>query len=194
MDHGMADQNACKVDMLWNWNVKDACFLSSGWHITSRGMMAASCIGIALLVVLLEFLRLMGKKYDAMILAQMKRRGNVILAATSPFSDEDTTNSKGARQSCRPATQSSARGRKIVLRVSPVQQLLRAVLYAVTFFIAYIIMLLAMSYNGAVLISIVVGAGLGKFLTDWLSLTIESNGEDDENKAEGIEELTVCCQ
>lgn len=80
------------------------------------------------------------------------------------------------------------------MRVSPVQQVLRAVLYAVTFAVAYIIMLLAMSYNGAIIFSIIVGAGLGKFLTDWLSLTIELGGEEDEKKAEGIEELTVCCQ
>jgi hypothetical protein len=36
--------------MLWNWHVNDACFVSSSWHITSDGMMAASCIGTALLV------------------------------------------------------------------------------------------------------------------------------------------------
>lgn len=53
--------------MLWNWNTIDSCFLSSSWHVTSRGMFAGSCIGALLLVMLLELLRRMVKEYDALL-------------------------------------------------------------------------------------------------------------------------------
>lgn len=184
--------------MLWNWNTVDACFLSSSWQILNGGMMAASCIGVALLVVLLEVLRLMTRRLDDIILAQMRRRGAALLASSRSSSSSNLTNANkntcpGAAPSAQ-ATQSYAGRRKVKLRVSPLQQLLRAVLHAVTFGVAYIVMLLAMYFNGYIIISIIIGAGLGKFLCDWMSCTIELDEEEVPTKAEGIEELTVCCQ
>ena len=49
---------------MWNWNTIDTCFISSSWHIKSKGMFAGSCIGVVLLVVLLEALRRSVKEYD----------------------------------------------------------------------------------------------------------------------------------
>lgn len=149
--------------------------------------MAASCIGVALLVVALEFLRLLGKQYEAMITAQLQRRGKAALAASAEITN-------GTRQSCQPPGSPSIRRRKVVMRASPLQQTLRAILYAVTFGVAYIIMLLAMYANGYIIISIIVGAGLGHFLCAWLSCTVEEDEEEEEKKTGGIEELTVCCQ
>ncbi|KAF4841921.1 Copper transport protein CTR4 [Colletotrichum siamense] len=188
MDHGSADTADCKVSMLWNWNTIDACFLSSSWQIRNRGMMAASCIGIVLLVVMLEVLRIMSKKYDSLILAQMRRRGQAVLAASASAVSHDDGKEGCARSPGVPSLAS----RKIVMRVSPVQQILRAILHAVTFGVAYVVMLLAMYFNGYIIISIIIGAGLGKYLTDWLSCTV---GEDVlQSKAAGIDETTVCCQ
>jgi len=50
--------------MLWNWYTIDTCFISSTWHIRSAGMFAGSCIGVILLVMLLELLRRSVKEYD----------------------------------------------------------------------------------------------------------------------------------
>jgi Ctr copper transporter family len=55
----------------------------------------------------------------------------------------------------------------VTFRATPLRQLIGAVIYAVTFGVAYILMLLAVYYNGYILISIFVGAGFGKFLCDW---------------------------
>jgi copper transporter 1 len=60
--------------MLWNWNTVDTCFIAKSWHITSRGMFAGSCIGVVLLVILLEFLRRLGKEYDRLLLRQHKSK------------------------------------------------------------------------------------------------------------------------
>ncbi|TDZ38197.1 Copper transport protein CTR4 [Colletotrichum spinosum] len=178
MDHGGAAMADCKVSMLWNWDTVDACFLSSSWQIRNGGMMAASCIGVVLLVVLLEVLRAMTKKFDDMMLAQMRRRAESLLANSATTADASLS----------PAP--------IVMRVSPLQQVLRCLLYAVTFGLAYVIMLLAMYFNGYIIISIIVGAGLGKFVTDWLTYTahVGEGGALPAKKTTGIEEPTVCCQ
>ncbi|KAK3934541.1 ctr copper transporter [Diplogelasinospora grovesii] len=132
MDMGSSSASTCKISMMWNWYTIDACFLSEQWQITTSGEFAATCIGVMLMVVLLEAFRRLGKEYDERILREFY----------------------------------------------PFQQIIRAVIHAATFGLAYIIMLLAMYYNGYVIICIVIGAGLGKFLCDWMAKTvlIDANG------------------
>lgn len=65
-------------------------------------------------------------------------------------------------------------------RVSPLQQLIRAAIHAVTFGLAYIIMLLAMYFNGYIIISIILGTGIGKFLLDWMTVTVALSSEEGE--------------
>lgn len=183
MDHGGgsdAGAEACKVSMLWNWETIDACFLTSSWRIQNQGMMAATCIGIMLLVILVELFRRMGKEYDSLIQRQFQRQATahgVALAAA------------GCTGAVVPTRQI------LTFRATPLQQLVRAVIHALTFSGAYIIMLLAMYFNGYVIISIFIGSGLGKFFCDWLVVKIdpEDLGLDGNARSKGIEETTVCC-
>ncbi|CRK37012.1 hypothetical protein BN1708_007267 [Verticillium longisporum] len=71
------------------------------------------------------------------------------------------------------------------------EPLIRAVLHTTFFGLAYIIMLLAMYYNGYIIISILLGAGLGKFLCDWLVYKVETGAATQQ--AKGVEEPTGCC-
>ncbi|KAK8181046.1 Ctr copper transporter, partial [Phyllosticta citribraziliensis] len=130
--------------MLWNWNTIDACFLSSSWHITSKGMFAGSCIGVILLVMALEFLRRTAKEYDRMLLRQHQR---AIFA------------SNNSSRSTMPAHSGKTR-----FRPNLVQQLIRALLHMVQFAVAYFVMLLAMYFNGYIIICIFIGAFLGSFV------------------------------
>ena len=159
-------------------------FLASSWHITNDGMFAASCIGVTLLVVILESLRLFGKKYDDWILLQFRARMAAIVTENKPTS-------------CAPlgATENLSRlpsGQYITFRASPLQQLGRAVIHAVTLGVAYIIMLLAMSYNGYIIICIILGGGLGKFFCDWMTRKVIL-GNDLGGDSAGIQEVTACC-
>ncbi|XEV04888.1 hypothetical protein FSHL1_010175 [Fusarium sambucinum] len=175
MDHGSEEMAECQMSMLWNWNTVDSCFIASSWQVTDNGMMAASCIGVGLLVVLLEVLRLMGKNYDIHIAQAMRRHATILSKShslTSEKNDSLPTN--------------------MVLRASPLQQIVRAILYAVTFGVAYFVMLVAMSFNGYIIISIIIGAGLGKFVTDWPTLTVGEHGEG--TKTTENQETTFCCQ
>ncbi|KJZ77668.1 hypothetical protein HIM_02845 [Hirsutella minnesotensis 3608] len=172
--HGGMDGDAatCKISMLWNWNTIDACFLSSSWHIRNNGMFAATCIGVMLLVVLVEFLRRMGKEYDAFLLRQARRE------LAHRYVDGKMFDAP-----------------VITFRATVLQQLTRSVIHALTFAGAYIVMLLAMYFNGYVIICIFLGAGLGKFLCDWLVVEIDvDQGQNAEpSSVKGIEEPSVCC-
>lgn len=70
-----------------------------------------------------------------------------------------------------------------------------------TFAVAYFIMLLAMYFNGYIIICIFIGALLGKFLCDWESYKFPVGGQtaggqgttSTANKGGAQEELTYCC-
>ncbi|KAG7139761.1 Copper transport protein CTR4 like [Verticillium longisporum] len=175
----------CKVSMLWNWYTIDSCFLAESWHVGSNGAFAASCIGVALLTVTLEFVRRLGKEYDALLLRQFHARAAqmAVAAAVEPSCCDDT-GAVGPGAVARPSA-------PLIFRASPVEQLIRAVLHTTFFGLAYIIMLLAMYYNGYIIISILLGAGLGKFLCDWLVYKVETGAATQQ--AKGVEEPTGCC-
>ncbi|KAI9903776.1 hypothetical protein N3K66_000305 [Trichothecium roseum] len=184
MDHGSSggDAAACKVDMLWNWYTIDACFLSKSWRIENQGMMAATCIGVILLVTLVEFFRRLGKEYDGFLTRQFHRRA----ASLGPVAIAD---------GCAGGTTELAR-RDVVFRATPLQQAIRAFLHALTFGGAYIVMLLAMYFNGYIIICIFLGSGIGKFVCDWLVVRVDLESlhdKSEEKKKDGIEEATVCC-
>ncbi|KAH7354024.1 copper transport protein ctr4 [Plectosphaerella cucumerina] len=179
--HG-GDAVECKVSMLWNWYTIDACFLAESWHITNNGAFAASCIGVALLTVCLEVVRRLGKEYDALLLRQFHARAAELAAL--PKAQPPTTCCDNNDQP------TSAAKPVLIFRASPLEQLIRAVLHATFFGLAYIIMLLAMYYNGYIIISIILGAGLGKYLCDWLVYKVNVA---DATMAKGVEEPTGCC-
>ncbi|KAF2876594.1 Ctr copper transporter [Massariosphaeria phaeospora] len=167
--------------MLWNWNTIDSGFLSSSWHITSKGMFAGSCIGVMLLVIVLEALRRAGKEYDRFIISQHSRSHGPALNSSS----SSTEAAKGPSASTSPACTPAANTR---FRPSVLQQAIRALLHMLQFAVAYFIMLLAMYYNGYIIICIFIGAYLGYFIFGWQSFNVNQGGGDRLQ-----EEVTVCC-
>lgn len=152
-------------------------FLAKSWHIKSAGMFAASCIGVAFLVVSMELLRRIGKEYDAFILRQFQRH----ISSRS-------TDLKTSPNSCQtePAF--------VTFRATPLQQLIRSAIHAAVFGVAYIVMLLAMYFNGFIIISIIIGSFIGKFLCDWLVLKVQVGGGSSSRGPDNVvEEATVCC-
>ncbi|KAL1995163.1 hypothetical protein VTN49DRAFT_1350 [Thermomyces lanuginosus] len=198
MDHG--GSGSCKISMLWNWNTIDACFLSRTWHITSKGMFAGSCIGVICLVICLELFRRLCKEYDRYIIREYQRKvaqeasfNRAQAARESCCEQEGDNNNIAARNSkslslapgvCAPDTSPTLRFRPTVL-----QQLIRALLHMVTFAIAYFVMLLAMYYNGYIIICIFIGAFLGSFIFSWESFTVSAK----PTGTSGAEGATVCC-
>ncbi|KAH7381422.1 Ctr copper transporter family-domain-containing protein [Phaeosphaeria sp. MPI-PUGE-AT-0046c] len=189
MNHGgmdMGGNSTCKMEMLWNWNVVDSCFLAHSWHITNNAMFAASCVGAALLVVCLEFFRRVGHEYDAYLLRQFQRQlrhQQIALAAATPAN-------------CCDGPVGTLGTQYATFRASGLQQLVRAIIHGATLALAYIVMLLIMYYNGYIFISIILGAVLGKFLCDWMVVRLPygNAGEKDERRGSiGAAGPTGCC-
>lgn len=62
------------------------------------------------------------------------------------------------------------------LRPTLIQQVIRSVLYAIQFTSAYLIMLVVMSFNAYVFISVVLGTLIGHFIATWDTLGTLSSG------------------
>ncbi|KAF2102903.1 Ctr-domain-containing protein [Rhizodiscina lignyota] len=192
MDMGGMDMStgshACKISMLWNWYTVDSCFLASSWHNTSHGMFAGSCIGVICLVLTLEFLRRLGKEYDRFLVRQsLQQRAVVNSGATS-----ENGSGAGLQQGDGKADAAMVKSRMCVggaavsaqFRPNVLQQGVRALLHMLQFAVAYFIMLLAMYFNGYIIICIFIGAFLGFFIFGWETVQLDKSQE---------EEVTVCC-
>ena len=142
-------------------------------------MFAGSCIGVILLVIALEALRRAGKEYDRYIVAQHLASIN---STTSDGSSAASGNSKTpvTTTRCTPTVQN--------FRPSVVQQAIRSLLHMLQFAVAYFVMLLAMYYNGYIIICIFIGAYIGYFLCGWETLSVGKGGQDRMQ-----ENATVCC-
>lgn len=114
----------------------DSCFLSSSWHITSKGMFAGSCIGVILLVMTLEFLRRLGKEYDRYLVRQYQAAAGVASSCTPPAgSDGESKTGVAATAAAPPCAPQS-------FRPNVLEQAIRGLLHMLQFAVAYFVMLL----------------------------------------------------
>lgn len=170
----MGGSSSCKISMLWNWTVMDACFIARSWHITSKGMFAGSCIGVILLVMSLEFLRRSVKEYDRFII-----KNHTAKYRNEHGSESGKSEGSAGAAACAPIP---------AFRPNIFQQAIRALLHMMQFAVAYFVMLLAMYYNGYIIICIFIGSYLGSFIFHWEPLTAAGTGNTSASK-----EATVCC-
>ncbi|KAL2260200.1 hypothetical protein VTK26DRAFT_5874 [Humicola hyalothermophila] len=166
--------NGCKISMLWNWNTIDSCFIASSWKITSAGAFAGSCIGVVFLVMALEMLRRAVKDYDRFLIN--RNRAALVPTATPSKAGSDDGNLTP------PCPAVAVQG----YRPTVFEQAIRALLHTLQFAVAYFVMLLAMYYNGYIIICIFIGAYLGSFVFHW-----EPLGGGLQTSA--TQAATVCC-
>ena len=167
--------------MLWNWYTLDACFLTSSWHITSHGMFAGSCIAIIALVCTLEFLHRMGRRYDRYLLREHQMHQQAAPVSSSSKSSRNENAKSSVSLMTKPELGNSSK--PMTFRPNALQQMVRTLLHVLQFALAYVIMLLAMYYNGYVIICIFIGAFVGFFLFEWERITLEGTRDD----------AVVCC-
>ncbi|KAF4974387.1 hypothetical protein FZEAL_8719 [Fusarium zealandicum] len=173
MGHGAASK--CEISMLWNWNTINSCFISSSWRVTSKGMFAGSCIGVILLVMSLELLRRSVKEWDRYLLRQHAAKFEGSASSSSNSAKVDN----GAAVCAAPPLPP--------FRPNVWQQAIRALLHVMQFAVAYFVMLLAMYYNGYIIICIFIGAYLGAFIFQWETLSPAGQNTSASREA------TVCC-
>ena len=128
--------------MLWNWYTVDACFLSSTWHIRSHGAFAGSCIGVIFLVMSLEFLRRAQREFDR----YLARRNSIRVPRNDSQSTEDSERGSGKPNTS--VTVREANSGDYAARLKVWEHAVRSLLYMLQFAVGYMVMLLAMYYNG----------------------------------------------
>ncbi|KAJ0346514.1 hypothetical protein COL26b_004925 [Colletotrichum chrysophilum] len=148
---------SCKISMLWNWQV----------------------LGVFLLTISLEMLRRAVKEYDRYLIRNHQAR--YAGSGAGPSSESAGDNGKG------PSTSVTAAGNASIppFRPNVLQQAIRALLHMVQFAVAYFIMLLAMYYNGYIIICIFLGSYIGSFIFQWETLY--------DGPTSAAKEATVCC-
>lgn len=127
--------------MLWNWNTVDTCVLTDGWKITGRGLFAVTCIAVAAMAMLRECVLHLCVRYDHLVKRQLSRR--FAAGRVAPWA---------------PA------------RATALQQLLRAVLHMASTALGFLLMLILMSFNGYIFVSVLLGHGMGKYFCDWVTI------------------------
>ncbi|KAL9105588.1 MAG: hypothetical protein Q9227_009246 [Pyrenula ochraceoflavens] len=145
-------------------------------------MFAGSCIGVICLVISLEFLRRLSREHDRYI-----RRKD--LAPTAQLREACIHNTKNKSQETSPDVSVRSPVSQGPVRPSPLtlilRQTIRATIHMLQFAVAYFVMLLAMYYNGYIIICIFIGAFLGAFIFSWDQMATSS--PDDQ------QEVTYCC-
>src|SRR2546429_4104456 len=121
-------------------------------------MLAGSCIGVVLLVMSLEFLRRLSREYDNYIAGRSRRCSPASQSTTVAPKGSDGDGSLTAPLPTQPSR---------ILRSTLLQHPVRSFLHMVQFGVAYMIMLLAMYYNGYFIICILIGSFLWWFVFSW---------------------------
>lgn len=131
MDHG---SDSCSMNMLFTWNYKNTCVVFRWWHIKTLPGLLLSCVTIALISGLYEYL-----KY-------------YIHNTQRPYETLHLTNSSNNDGS--PDSTS---------RVSRKLALTKSMWYGVQVGYSFMLMLVFMTYNGWLMIAVVLGAAWGHY-------------------------------
>lgn len=122
--------------------------------------MAGSCIGVVCLVITLEGLRRAALEYDALLARQAA--STLQPAPSSNLDIQPGSNANGSFNKAPAVRTTQATAPTVSPRMftpSLSQQLVRSLLHMLQFAVAYFVMLLAMYFNGYIIISIVCSAG-----------------------------------
>ncbi|KAK6460487.1 hypothetical protein DFJ63DRAFT_320664 [Scheffersomyces coipomensis] len=179
-------QPACKISMLWNWYTIDSCFIARSWHVRTTGMFAGSCIGVFLMVVAAQWLARFGRELD-IAFAKQNAKNRALMGANSSESSDDELKGQPKIQ------QDGSNANPLLFAIShgwlftkqsgdicstPMQHLIRCLMFTAQWGLSYLIMLLFMYYNGYIIISCILGALFGKLLFGYTEAIHKDDTED----------------
>jgi len=151
--------------MLWNWATVDSCLISRQWHIKTQAQFAASCLAVIFLAMSLQLLRRLTKEYDSMILKTHQQKLEQMKHRKSRSSETSAQSHTSVAQKMSNFIHHASD--PLRFRPSPIQQIIRSLLHLSQFIVAYFIMLLAMYFNGYIIVSIFIGVFLGFVMFEW---------------------------
>ncbi|CAJ2501091.1 Uu.00g039440.m01.CDS01 [Anthostomella pinea] len=169
MDHGHMDHGdighgnmpMCNMNMLFTWDTTNLCIVFRQWHVRGPASLVFSLLAIVAICAGYEALREATRRYDSWVGAKQDSVGHNDVEQHDHHPEEQVTEqtpflrATGRVNSGQDGTHTAAIGQRA--------HIVKAVLYAVQNFYAFMIMLLFMTYNGFVMIAVAVGAGLGYY-------------------------------
>ncbi|KAM0819600.1 putative Copper transport protein [Seiridium cardinale] len=144
---GMTDM--CNMNMLFTWDPTNLCIIFRGWHIRGTASLIFSLLAIVAIGVGYEALREATRRYEAWV--------NQRQETAPPFQVIASDHDDGHLTETTPFLWS---GRNQI-EVSKRAHIIKALLYAVQSFYAFMMMLLFMTYNGWVMLAVFVGNFVG---------------------------------
>ncbi|PSR77541.1 Ctr copper transporter family-domain-containing protein [Coniella lustricola] len=147
MDHGDMDMPGhdmpamCSMNMLFTWDTTNLCIVFASWHIRSTVGLVFSLLAVVLIGMGYEALRAGTRRYEIVMGQRLEAYPNDSVTETAPLAAWATGQNKA--------------------RVQKQVRLVKAVLYAVQTFYAFMLMLVFMTYNGWVMAAVTLGAFLG---------------------------------
>ncbi|KAI1311449.1 Ctr copper transporter family-domain-containing protein [Xylaria venustula] len=191
MDHGGGGGHGsmpmCKMNMLFTWDTTDLCIVFRQWHVKGSASLVFSLLAIVAICAGYEALREGTRKYELWLSNQeaaynpgrarnnnneddLLRRREEEGEGEDRYQDNDPNHGREPVAETTPflgieriGTGPSESSSSSSATVSQRARILKAILYGVQNFYAFMIMLLFMTYNGWVMIAVAVGAGVGYY-------------------------------
>ncbi|EXM30570.1 Ctr copper transporter [Fusarium oxysporum f. sp. vasinfectum] len=200
--------NCTENPMLWNWNTIGTCFISKAWYMDSGGKFGITCFGAFMLVMLLEFLARVSREWErhrfargapnsqgpyapaagielAVLQPAAAQPDDIQPVASRPASATGPNNGKDANDANNDANPIPNFCPSFVEHA-----FINAILHTVQCIITYILILMAVSFNGYIIISMFIGAYVGAlcFQRDPLTETRNPNAYQ-----RAFQQPVVCC-
>ncbi|KAI3322237.1 Ctr copper transporter [Xylariaceae sp. AK1471] len=174
MDHGDGGHGGhgggmpmCNMNMLFTWDTTNLCIVFRQWHVRGSASLVFSLLAIVAICAGYEALREATRKYELWLASRSATHNSSRARNEGLFQDDPTHDERGQERDAETTpflgTERSS-GSSSEAPISQRARIVKAALYAVQNFYAFMIMLLFMTYNGYVMIAVAVGAGLGYYL------------------------------
>ncbi|KAI0030941.1 Ctr copper transporter [Vararia minispora EC-137] len=157
--HGDMDMGPkCTMNMLWNTQIEDTCIVFRQWHISSKFIFALSCIAIIAISIGYEWLRAYQRSVDFRVaLALSRNKDRPVSGRSSPLPSDHDAEEAGLLSG-------RAFKAKTLIPVPVTPRALRATLYGASVFVSFFLMLVFMTYNAYLILSVVLGAAIGHYV------------------------------
>ncbi|KAI8341546.1 Ctr copper transporter family-domain-containing protein [Blakeslea trispora] len=149
---------SCDMNMLFNWQTQHVCIVFEWWHVHNAAELFLSCIAVFCVAMAYEYLHVWTAQWDEQRSQAEKKRLSEQRMLVNGLEDEEaivhpTSTTDFLRKDLSKKAHTIKQARH--------QHLLRSILYAALVAISFWLMLVFMTYNGYLMIAVVLGAGFG---------------------------------
>ncbi|KAG9285420.1 hypothetical protein G9A89_010895 [Geosiphon pyriformis] len=155
----------CMMNMLFNWQRENLCIVFKWWRVDSLFTLLIACLLVALLTASYEALREASRKYEQRIYeGELYRLRDHVSAGPLHSSRNSLEDDGDLGANIYVKDDVPLLGAISTVKLTRRQQMTRSFLYALQVFISMFVMLIFMTYNGFLMISVVIGAGVGYYI------------------------------